>query len=242
MSKKNNLINFPPVQDKIQDTGDDLNQVVDKLKYENQLVQENAIKCILKALDCKDHYTYGHSMRVCYFSLVAGRELGLSEAELKELELASLFHDIGKIGTPDVVLNKPTRLNNDEFQIMKQHPENSYNILKEFQGFKKIAEGAKYHHERYDGRGYPEGLKGEDIPLFARIILITDTFDAMTSTRVYRKGMDYEVAFEELEEFSGSQFDGKLVQLFIQGMRKEMSKNEEDFYIPLLKQTFKKVA
>jgi len=214
----------------------------ERLKVQNEQMVEMVLRTMLKALDCKDHYTFGHSMRVAYFSLVTGRELGLSDEELKELELSAIFHDIGKIGTPDQVLNKPSRLTEEEFQIMKQHPEHSYEILKEYPMLEKIGRNARYHHERYDGRGYPEGMKGEDIPLLSRIILIADTFDAMTSTRPYRKGLDYSVAFEELEQFAGTQFDPKCVAAFVEGMRKEALKNEDDFLIPILAQKFTKNA
>ena len=215
---------------------------VEDLKTENQKICEMAARTILKALDAKDAYTYGHSMRVCYFSMVLGKELKLKDEDIYELQLSALFHDIGKIGTPDSVLNKPTRLTDDEFRIMKQHPSQSYDILKGFSNFEKIARFAKHHHERFDGRGYPDALKGEQIPLYSRIILIADTFDAMTSTRVYRKGLDYEIAFEELEEFSGTQFDPNLVKSFIKAMRKEMSKGEGKFYIPLMDEYYDKDA
>ena len=214
----------------------------ERLKVENQKMAEMMARTILKALDCKDHYTFGHSMRVAYFSLVTGREMGLSDEEMKELELSAIFHDIGKIGTPDQVLNKPSRLSEEEFQVMKQHPELTYEILKEYPYFEKVALNARYHHERYDGRGYPLGMKGDDIPLFARIILIADTFDAMTSTRPYRKGLDYSVAYDELSQFSGSQFDPKCVAAFVEGMRKEALKGESEFHIPLLDRKFAKNA
>jgi len=193
-------------------------------------------------LDVKDSYTFGHSMRVAYFSLVTGAEAQLSPEDMHILELSAIFHDIGKIGTPDAVLNKPSRLSEEEFNVMKQHPEGSYEILKEFPDFEVIAQNARFHHERYDGKGYPNGLKGEDIPLAARIILIADTFDAMTSTRPYRKGLSYEVAFEELIQFSGTQFDPNLVKLFIEGMKKEALKGEEEFFIPLMAKKFTKNA
>lgn len=215
---------------------------IGELKNEKQEICEMAARTILKALDAKDNYTFGHSMRVCYFSLVLGKELGLSDLEMYDLQLASLFHDIGKIGTPDAVLNKPTRLSDEEFRIMKDHPTQSYEILKGFEVFEKVAKYAKHHHERYDGRGYPDQLKGEDIPQFSRIILIGDTFDAMTSTRVYRKGLPYEVAYNELIEFSGTQFDPGLVKHFIKGMKKEEQKHEDKFYIPLMDEMFKKNA
>lgn len=215
---------------------------IEELKTEKQKVCEMAAKTILRALDAKDHYTYGHSMRVTYFSMVMGKQLGLSDAEMYDLELSALFHDIGKIGTPDAVLNKPSRLTDEEFDIMKEHPSKSYEILKDFDVFEKVARNAKHHHERYDGRGYPDQLKAEEIPVYARIILIADTFDAMTSTRVYRKGLPHEVALNELVEFSGSQFDPGLVKHFIKGMRKEQAKNEDKFYIPLMGEMYDKDA
>ncbi len=215
---------------------------INELKNEKQLICEMAARTILKALDAKDNYTFGHSMRVCHFAMILGKELNLNDEEMYDLQLASLFHDIGKIGTPDAVLNKPTRLSDEEFKIMKNHPEQSYEILKGFEVFEKVAKYAKHHHERYDGRGYTDQLKGEDIPQFSRIILIADTFDAMTSTRVYRKGLPYEVAYNELIEFSGTQFDPGLVKHFIVGMRKEEKNQEDQFYIPLMDDVYKKKA
>ncbi len=238
--KKNNVFELPSLSTALSLLG--LASHVEELKADNKKISEQAARTILKALDCKDSYTFGHSMRVAYFSLVTGREAGMSVDDLHELELSALFHDIGKIGTPDAVLNKPARLSEEEFLIMKQHPEKSYEILKEFPHFEKIAINAGSHHERYDGKGYPHGIKGEDIPVAGRIILIADTFDAMTSTRSYRKGLPYEVAFEELLQFAGSQFDPNMVKLFIQGMEKEALKGEEEFFIPLLDKSFSKKA
>ncbi len=238
--KKNNVFELPSVNTALSLLG--MAGQIEQLKKENREVSEQAARVILKALDVKDSYTFGHSMRVAYFSLVTGSELKLTPDEMRELELSAIFHDIGKIGTPDAVLNKPSRLSEDEFEIMKKHPEKSYEILESYPGFEKIAANARFHHERYDGKGYPLGLKGEDIPVAARIILIADTFDAMTSTRPYRKGLPYEVAFDELIQFSGSQFDPKLVRFFIEGMRKEALKGEEEFFIPLMDKRFNKNA
>lgn len=238
--KKNNVFELPSLSTALSLLG--LAGQVEKLKNENKKISEQAARTILKALDAKDSYTFGHSMRVAYFSLVTGTEAQLTEEEMYELELSAIFHDIGKIGTPDAVLNKPSRLSEDEFLIMKQHPEKSWEILKEYPQFEKIADNARFHHERFDGKGYPLGLKGDEIPVCARIILIADTFDAMTSTRPYRKGLPYEVAFDELLQFSGSQFDPQLVKLFIEGMRKEALKGEEEFFIPLMDRRFNKNA
>lgn len=238
--KKNNVFQLPSLSTSLSLLG--LASQVEEHKAQNKRIGEQAARAILKALDYKDSYTFGHSMRVAYFSLVTGTEAGFSKEEMYELELSAIFHDIGKIGTPDAVLNKPSRLSEDEFHVMKAHPELSCEILKEFPYFEKIALNAKHHHERFDGKGYPSGLKGEEIPLAARIILIADTFDAMTSSRSYRKGLPYEVAFDELIQFSGSQFDPQLVQLFIQGMKKEAQKGEDQFFIPLMDRRFNKDA
>lgn len=238
--KKNNVFELPSLSTALSLLG--MAAQVEDLKVKNKEISEQAARTILKALDVKDNYTFGHSMRVAYFSLVTGGEVGLSPEEMYELELSALFHDIGKIGTPDAVLNKPSRLSEEEFQIMKQHPEKSFEILQSFPHFEKIAAGARLHHERFDGKGYPLGLKGDEIPMAARIILIADTFDAMTSTRPYRKGLPYEVAFEELIQFSGTQFDPHLVKMFIQGMKKEALKGEDQFFIPLMDKKFDKNA
>lgn len=238
--KKNNVFELPSLNTALSLLG--MATQVESLKAENKRISEQAARTILKALDVKDNYTFGHSMRVAYFSLVTGAEAKLTDEEMSDLELSAIFHDIGKIGTPDAVLNKPSRLSEEEFHVMKQHPEKSFEILKDFPNFEKIATNARLHHERYDGKGYPLGLKGEEIPLAARIILIADTFDAMTSTRPYRKGLPYEVAFDELLQFSGSQFDPFLVKMFIQGMKKEALKGEEEFFIPLMDKRFNKNA
>ncbi len=217
-------------------------KTIQELNESKKRVCEMAARSILYALDCRDHYTFGHSMRVAYFSLVTGKEYGLNDEKLYELEMAALFHDIGKIGIPDSILNKPQRLDEEEFLIMKKHPEISAEILRGFEDFRKIAHYARHHHERYDGRGYPKGLKGNDIPLFSRMILIADTFDAMTSSRPYRKGLPFDVAFEELIEFSGSQFDAELVRCFVEGMKKEEKKGEKKFHLSIMGDDFEKEA
>ncbi|MDH4466635.1 MAG: HD-GYP domain-containing protein [Bacteriovoracaceae bacterium] len=181
-------------------------------------VFEMAAKCILKALDCKDKYTYGHSIRVAHYCLVLSGHLGLSEDEAYELELSALFHDVGKIGISDNILCKPGKLTPEEMEVMKSHPVLSYEILKEFSYFENVAKNALHHHERFDGLGYPHRLKGVEIPLFSRIILISDTYDAITSSRTYREGRNHSVAFDELRLFAGKQFDPKLTEEFIAAM------------------------
>lgn len=241
MSKKDDNIIPLPTSSK-NSAVEELKTQFEEIKNSNQDVSKMATEKILEALKHKDSYTYGHCARVAFFSLKLGEELNLEASEMYKLELAALFHDIGKIGIPDAVLNKPTRLEEDEFLIMKTHPELSEEILSEFKIFGESAKYARHHHERYDGRGYPDGLSAENIPLFSRIILIADTFDAMTSTRPYRKGKPYKTAFNELMEFSGTQFDPNLVVHFISAMEKESKKKGDYFQLNIIKEKFKKDA
>ncbi|NUM87696.1 MAG: HD-GYP domain-containing protein [Bdellovibrionales bacterium] len=173
------------------------------------------LRAIVSSLEEKDSYTHGHSLRVAEYAMLLGEALALPENDLRDLELSALLHDIGKIGIPDHVLMKPGRLTQAEFEIMKSHPVRTARILEKISALERIIPGVKYHHERWDGHGYPDGLRGEEIPLFARIILIADTYDAMTSTRPYRLALDKSIAFEELRRCSGTQFDAKLVEAFI---------------------------
>ncbi|MDO9341131.1 MAG: HD-GYP domain-containing protein [Bacteroidales bacterium] len=242
MAKKNNLYQLSEVKENRERLKKATVLNLTPIELVKKEYFELVIKTLLSALKCKDDYTWGHSLRVAYFCVSVGREMGLTEAEIYELEVSALFHDIGKIGVPDSVLLKPSRLTDDEFLEMKLHPSKSYEILQDFPVFHKMAINAKYHHERYDGRGYPEGIKAEKIPLFSRIILIADTFDAMTSTRPYRKGMPFEVAFSELREFGGTQFDPFIVEKFISCMTKEQSKNEDTFNLQVIEGHFKKDA
>jgi putative nucleotidyltransferase with HDIG domain len=180
-----------------------------------------SFRAIISTLEEKDSYTHGHSIRVAEYAVLIAEELKLSDVEVREVELSALFHDIGKIGIPDNVLLKPARLSRAEFEIMKSHPSRSSRILEKISSLRNLIPGIKYHHERFDGLGYPEGLRGDQIPLYARIILIADTYDAMTSTRPYRLALDREVAFAELRSCSGSQFDPVLVDAFVRAMRKQ---------------------
>ncbi len=220
----------------------DLKKEVELYQTKHKKTCEMAARAILYALDLKDHYTFNHSTRVAFYSLILGKEIGLTPQELYDLELTALFHDIGKIGIPDSILLKESRLDNDEFEIMKTHPVKTAEILSNFEDFEKIAIDAKYHHERFDGKGYPDGLKGENIPYFSRIILIGDTFDAMTSSRPYRKGLALAIAFEELLEFSGTQFDPHLVKYFLKAMEKEEKSLDTKFKLEIIGSSFDKKA
>ena len=194
------------------------NDLESRLEEKTKLVEKvslNSIMVIANAIDAKDAYTSGHSVRVAKCASAIARKMRWNEEEVQNLHYIALLHDIGKIGVPDAILNKPARLNNDEFDIIKKHPVIGNDILKDIHVIKNVAEGALYHHERYDGKGYPFGISGEDIPLCARIIGIADAYDAMTSNRIYRRKLSTAKVMEEFERGRGSQFDPQLTDLFL---------------------------
>lgn len=173
---------------------------------------------IMAKVKKKDGETFDHCVRVSRMARLLSDAAGLSEFESRIVEYAGLFHDIGKVGVPDDILMKPAKLTDSEYEVMKSHPVMSVEILKPISHIDFFAEtipGVRHHHERFDGRGYPDGLMGEKIPLASRIILVVDTFDAMTWSRPYRKGLPTEVAYKELIEFAGRQFDPRLVDVFL---------------------------
>ena len=174
----------------------------------------SSIRAIVEAVDAKDPYTRGHSARVVEYSLMVGESLELSKDEIKKLEVSAILHDVGKIGIPDRILGKPGKLTFEEFTYMKKHPELGSAIIEPIAELKDLIPNILHHHERYDGNGYPSGLKAKKIPHYARIICIADSFDAMTSDRPYRKRLDNMVALEELAKNSGCQFDPILVKIF----------------------------
>lgn len=174
-----------------------------------------SVLAMAKALFLKDRSTGEHCHRVAYYSAKLARAYGFSEKETGNLKKAALLHDIGKIAIPDAILNKPDRLTDDEYEIMKTHTTAGAELLKGFTMVEHVSEGALYHHERYDGKGYPEGLKGNDIPLYGRIIAVADTFDAMTANRVYRGALDMDHVVKELRDGRGTQFDPKLDDIFL---------------------------
>ena len=173
------------------------------------------IQTIANTIDAKDEYTQGHSKRVSDYSGSIARELGFSPKQIEDIKFIALLHDIGKIGVPDSVLNKPGKLTDDEYQLMKNHTVIGADILKDIGMIPEIDIGAKYHHERYDGRGYPEGLEGDDIPKIARVIAVADAYDAMTSTRIYRNRLDPDIVLEEIRKGSGTQFDPEVADAMV---------------------------
>lgn len=175
----------------------------------------DSIQTLRYTVEAKDPYTRGHSDRVSLYSVLIGKYLGLSEKDLKTLEIGGLFHDIGKIGVPDAILRKETKLTDDEYSEIKNHPAIGAHILSSAEIFKDIIPIVKHHHEKYDGNGYPGRLKGEEIPYLARITAIADTFDAMTSKRTYRDALPLETVIAEFERCRGTQFDPKLDDVFL---------------------------
>jgi len=176
---------------------------------------EQMAAALIEAVEAKDPYTRGHSERVHQLSLRIGQALHLRNEEMENLHWGSLLHDVGKIGIPDAVLCKPGRLTNDEFTFIKVHPERSYEILRHVDRLKGAIGGARHHQEKFDGSGYPHGLRGTDIPLLARVIAVADTYDSITSSRAYRAGSTHEAAVKEMQRVRGTQLDPELLDIFL---------------------------
>ncbi|MBU2462384.1 GAF domain-containing protein [bacterium] len=180
----------------------------------------STISTLVATIDAKDPYTHGHSQRVMEYSVAVAEELGQSKEEIKGVKLSSLLHDIGKIGVDEKILRKTGRLTDDEFSVIKTHPGLGADIVSHIKQLMAVSPGIRHHHERYDGQGYPTGLAANMIPLSARIIAVADTYDAMTSDRPYRQGLETKVALAEIEKFSGIQFDRTCADAFLQAHKK----------------------
>jgi len=185
-----------------------------------QIVKEGQLeltKALANAIDSRDTYTAHHSENVAKYSLEIAKKMKLSKDSCSIIHIGGLLHDIGKIGIPEHILNKPGKLTDEEFDIIKTHPTIGYDIIKHVTSFKQkgILDIVLYHHERYDGKGYPKGLKGEQIPLYARIVAVADTYDAMYSQRVYRNNLDQEFILNEIHQNKGKQFDPQIVDIFL---------------------------
>ncbi len=196
---------------------------------ENAMLFENVhglmmglLHSLTSAVDAKDAYTCGHSERVALLSRHLARQIGLPDREVEQVYMAGLLHDVGKIGVPESVLQKAGRLDADEMEQMKKHPQIGARILADVRQVKALLPGVLHHHERYDGKGYPAGLAGENIPLMGRIICLADCFDAMTSNRTYRKALPLEVALIEIRRCSGTQFDPMMADQFLRTSPKRL--------------------
>lgn len=182
---------------------------------QNAAIIEQAMSAFMGFIDAKDSTTNGHSMRVAKYARKIAERLGFSKEECDRIYYIGLMHDCGKIGIPDAILNKPDKLTEEEYEIIKTHTLQGNRILQNFTSIEGIREGALYHHERFDGKGYPNGLKGEEIPLIARIICVADSFDVMNSERCYQQKMTKEDILEQLKSNRGAQFDPKLVDCLL---------------------------
>ena len=193
--------------------------ILDELKIDTEdehIDIITSIKTLISVINAKDKYTYGHVERVVIYSRLLADKLELNEKNKKELIYGAYMHDIGKINIPKEILNKNMPLTPDEWEIMKQHSVNGVEIIKSVESLKEIAPLILHHHERYDGKGYPDNLKGNNIPYLVRMLTVVDCFDAMTSCRPYNKRKTYKEAIEELKRCSGTQFDKDIVDSFIE--------------------------
>ncbi len=196
----------------------DMNGYIDRLLEEERKtahMTKGFMAALAQAVDAKDRYTSGHSARVAAYAVQLARRLNKSEAEQEEIYMMGILHDIGKIGVPEAIINKPGKLDDAEYAKMKEHPQMGYEILRNVEEMPGLAVGAHYHHERWDGRGYPEGLSGEEIPEAARIIAVADTYDAMTSNRSYRGVLPQEQVRAEIERCKGTQFDPRVADAML---------------------------
>jgi len=200
-----------------------IEQAVEQLKkaaHENHLLFINSVRMLAAAIDAKDPYTRGHSERVARYSIAIGKNLSLPEKEMRNLRISALLHDVGKIGIDDRILRKPGALSDEEFEVMKQHPAKGAAIMSGVAQLIDIIPGMKYHHEKWSGGGYPEGLEGDHIPMQARIVAIADTFDAMTTNRPYQKAMELAYVVEKIKSFAGTRFDPRVVDAFVNAVKR----------------------
>lgn len=195
-----------------------------KMLEEESSVLRNSVICAFnQLLDLKDLNTGVHSTRLAEWGLRVGQELGLDARTLQSLEVAALLHDIGKVGIPDVILRKPSELSPQEYALIKKHPEYGWAVLRGLPGFESAALDILHHHESVDGSGYPAGLRNSEIPIVSRIVCVIDAYDAMVSSRPYRKGLPFEEAARRLIACSGSQFDPLVIQSFLPIAEAEMN-------------------
>lgn len=213
--------------DEVGQLGAGINHLADSIQSllrEQEETYLATLNSLAKALQAKDPYTAAHSGRVSRYAVRLGQQIGLDDVQLELLKKGALMHDLGKIGIHDTILNKPTALTDEEYQEMRKHPVMTAAIMKPLKHFRAFAEIAAWHHERWDGQGYPDGLAGDEIPLLARIVAIADTWDAMTGDRVYRRGMPRTRALDILEsEQDQGQFDPELIRAFISMIKTELA-------------------
>jgi len=194
-------------------------QELELARRQNQEMFLATMETLARTLEAKDRYTRGHSGRVAEYAVKLAAAVGMEAKDLENLRLAASLHDLGKIGIPDEVLHKPDRLAPEEYELIKKHPLIAVQILQPLAVVQDIIPWIKHHHERYDGGGYPDGLRGEDIPLGARLIALADSFDAMTTDRPYRRALSTEAALAEIRQGTGRQFDPRLALAWLNLMK-----------------------
>ena len=199
-----------------------IRQYREQHEHDNKMIRES-IETFTGFIDAKDPYTNGHSTRVARYSRLIAEKMGYEGEELDRIYYIALLHDCGKIGIPDNILSKPDKLTDEEYQVIKSHTVQGGEILNHFKSLEGVNEGALYHHERYDGTGYPKGLVGKEIPLIARIICVADSFDTMNSNRVYRKRLTKECIINEIETNKGRQFDPEIADVMLELLRSSNS-------------------
>jgi putative nucleotidyltransferase with HDIG domain len=186
-----------------------------KAARENHELFINSVRALAAAIDAKDPYTRGHSERVARYAVSIARAMELPPEEVRKVRLSALLHDVGKIGIDDRILRKPTALTDEEFEVMKQHPSKGAAIMSAIPQLADVVPGMKHHHEKWEGGGYPDGLKGEEIPLLARIVSVADTFDAMTTTRPYQKAMEITYVVNRIQSLAGTRFDRRVTDVLL---------------------------
>ncbi|HYN86348.1 MAG TPA: HD domain-containing phosphohydrolase [Pyrinomonadaceae bacterium] len=203
---------FNAMTDQVESYIEDLRRAAE----ENRGLFLGTVKALAAAIDGKDPYTRGHSERVARFSVAIGERLGLPDEEIETLRVSALLHDVGKIGIDDNILKKPAALTDEEYEVMKGHPQKGYKIMSQIPAMKEFLPGMYMHHEMMDGRGYPQGLKGDEIPMQARIVSVADTFDAMTTDRPYQRAMEFKDARERIKSFVGTRYDAGVVAALVE--------------------------
>ena len=217
----NRILELSYLQKNLKDEVEKQTAVAEKRRKKVERMSLQMVQALANTIDAKDSYTNGHSTRVAKYSVMLAERMGYEGERLEQLQFAALLHDIGKIGIPREIINKPSRLTDEEYEIIKTHPSIGGGILEQITEIPDIAVGARWHHERYDGKGYPDRLQGDEIPELARIVGVADAYDAMTSKRSYRDVLPQAVVMAEVEKGSGSQFDPAIAELMLELMRKD---------------------
>ena len=216
MLRVKNTIELVRLQRNLEAEVEKKTEEVEKKAKELEGLSLHVVQTLAEAIDAKDTYTNGHSSRVAEYSRMIAERFGYDRKQADGIYMMGLLHDVGKIGVPDAVINKPGKLTDEEFALIKKHPEMGSRILESVREMPGLKIGARWHHERYDGRGYPDGISGEDIPEAARIIAVADSYDAMTSNRSYRNVLSQEIVRQEIEKGRGTQFDPVFADIMLQ--------------------------